>query len=88
MSQMEALAGLFDPPARIATLFSSECSKTIKANEETILAMLKRRPCTFKQIQRAFAMHINEVSKYLGVLMAKEKIHADSRNQEVYYRPL
>lgn len=88
MSQMEALAGLFDPPARIATLFSSECSKTIKANEETILAMLKRRPCTFKQIQTAFVMHINEVSKYLGVLMAKEQIHADSRNQEVYYRSI
>ena len=47
--------------------------------------MLQRRPCTIKQIEAAFGMHINEVSKYLGVLMAKEQIHADSRNQEVYY---
>ncbi|MGD9976222.1 MAG: radical SAM protein, partial [Desulfatirhabdiaceae bacterium] len=88
MKQMEALAGLFDPPARIAAVFSSERSKTIKANEETILAMLRRRPCTIKHIQTAFGMHINEVSKYLGVLMKKEEINADSKNQEVYYRSI
>ncbi len=79
---------MFDPPARIAALFSSQRSKTIKANEETILAILKRRPCSIKHIQAAFGMHINEVSKYLGVLMKKEQIHADSKNQEVYYRSI
>ena len=85
MSQMEELAGLFDPPARIAALFSSERSKTIKANEETILAMLKRRPCTIKHIQAAFGMHINEVSKYLGQLIKKDQIRSDRKNQAIYY---
>jgi hypothetical protein len=30
-------------------------------------------------------MHINEVSKYLGVLLEKKQIHADRKNQAVYY---
>ncbi|BBO91933.1 radical SAM protein [Desulfosarcina ovata] len=88
MDQMEVLASLFDPPAQIAAGFSNERSETIKANEETILAMLKRRPCTIQHIQTAFGMHINEVSKYLGLLMKKEQIHADLKNQEVYYRSI
>jgi wyosine [tRNA(Phe)-imidazoG37] synthetase (radical SAM superfamily) len=85
MARLEELAGLFDPPARIAAGFSSQRSKTIEANEETILAMLKRRPCTINQIEAAFGMHINEVSKYLGMLMEKEQIHADRKSQAVYY---
>ncbi|WP_319409185.1 radical SAM protein [uncultured Desulfosarcina sp.] len=83
--RLEELAGLFDPPAQIAAGFSSQRSKTIEANEETILAMLKRRPCTIKHIEAAFGMHINEVSKYLGVLLEKKQIHADRKNQAVYY---
>ncbi len=84
-ARLEELTGLFDPPARIAAGFSSQRSKTIEANEKTILAMLKRRPCTINQIEAAFGMHINEVSKYLGVLMEKEQIHADRKNQAIYY---
>jgi wyosine [tRNA(Phe)-imidazoG37] synthetase (radical SAM superfamily) len=85
MAQLEALSGLFDPPARIAAGFDSQRSKTIKANEATIFAMLKRRPCTIKQIETAFGMHINEVSKYLGALIKKDRIRADRKNQEIYY---
>ena len=48
--------------------------------------MLKRRPCTIKQIEAAFGMHINEVSKYLGQLMHRNQIQADWKNEEVYYR--
>jgi wyosine [tRNA(Phe)-imidazoG37] synthetase (radical SAM superfamily) len=85
MARLEELAGLFDPPARIAAAFNGNRSKTIKANEATILAMLKRRPCTIKQIEAAFGLHINEVSKYLGALMEKKQVRADRKNNEVYY---
>ena len=78
------LAFLHDQPIPSVLLTNG----TLKANEETILAMLKRRPCNIKHIQAAFGMHINEVSKYLGVLMKKEQIHADSKTQEVYYRSI
>ena len=85
ITQLAALCDLFDPPARIATGISSHRSKTIQANEATILAMLRRRPCTIEQIETAFGMHINEASKYLGALMKKDQIRADRKNQAVYY---
>ncbi|MDX2451800.1 radical SAM protein [Desulfosarcina sp.] len=85
MAQLEALRGLFDPPARIAAGFSSQRSKTIEANEATILAMIRRRPCTIEHIESAFGMHINEVSKYLGRLIKKDQIRTDRKNRAVYY---
>ncbi len=54
-------------------------------DETNILSMLKRRPCTIKQIEAAFGMHINEVSKTLGQLMHHDRVRADLRNREVYY---
>lgn len=88
MARLEELAQLFDPPARIAAVFNGNRSKTIEANETTLLAMLKRRPCTIKHIEAAFGMHINEVSKYLGALMETKRIRADRKNNEVYYRAI
>jgi len=85
MTQLEALCSLFDPPAHIAAGFSSQRSKTIEANEATILAMIRRRPCTIEHIEAAFGMHINEASKYLGLLIKKDQIRADRKNQAVYY---
>ncbi len=85
-AQLEALAGLFDPPAQVVSAFSAKRSQKGQADEAKILAMLKRRPCTIKQIEAAFGLHINEVSKILGQLMRHDRIRADSKRQEVYYR--
>lgn len=85
-SQMKKLATLFKPQARIAAGFSTNRSQRVKANEATILAMLKRRPCTIKQIEEAFDLHINEISKTLGQLINRKLIKTDWRDQEVYYR--
>jgi wyosine [tRNA(Phe)-imidazoG37] synthetase (radical SAM superfamily) len=85
LARLEELTGLFDPPALIAAGFNGHHSKTIEANEATILAMLKRRPCTISQIEEAFGMHINEVSKYLGALLGKNRIRTDRKDNEVYY---
>jgi wyosine [tRNA(Phe)-imidazoG37] synthetase (radical SAM superfamily) len=86
MTRLEKLAGLFDPPALIAAGFSTNRSQKVKANEANILSMLKRRPCTIRQIEDAFDMHINEVSKTLGQLIQHNQICADLRNREVYYK--
>lgn len=85
LAQLEALAGLFEPPARIAADFGSRPSKTMAAGKTDILALLRRRPCTIKQIEAVFGLHINEVSKILGQLMQYDHIRADLKNREVYY---
>ena len=82
---LEALACLFDPFAKVVAEFSTDYAKNVRANEETILCMLQRRPCTVDQIVEVFGMHINEVSKYLGKLMQSKHICAVHKKNTVYY---
>lgn len=82
---LETLAERFDPPAQIA--HETDTHRAIKAvfDDADILSMLKRRPCTIKQIETAFGLHVNEVAKILGRLMRHQRIRADLRNHQVYY---
>jgi len=83
--QMEAVAGLFHPCAKIIAEFPSNKSSDIAANETTILAMLRRRPCTARQISEVFGMHLNELAKYLGKLMRIGAIRAQVKDYQTYY---
>lgn len=83
--EMEGLTGLFRPRAKVIAEFPSDESEDVAANEETILAMLKRRPCTAQQITEAFGMHLNEVSKYLGKLSRTGIVRAQVSGPETYY---
>ena len=83
--EMEALAGLFRPAAKVIAEFTSDKSADVAANESTILVMLKRRSCTTAQIAEAFGMHMNEVSKYVGKLLRTHRIRADRAGDDVYY---
>jgi wyosine [tRNA(Phe)-imidazoG37] synthetase (radical SAM superfamily) len=83
--QLSTLTDLFEPKAEIIAEFSKFSSSRQQANQDTILAMLQRRPCTAKQISDAFGMHLNEALKYLGKLMRTDQIHVKSKNTEFYY---
>ncbi|OPZ31440.1 MAG: molybdenum cofactor biosynthesis protein A [Lentisphaerae bacterium ADurb.BinA184] len=79
------LAALFDPPAEVLAEFSAERSEQVGVTEETILAMLRRRPCTAGQVARVFGLHANEASKYLGKLLRTRRIRSERRADAVYY---
>ncbi len=83
--EMEAVADLFHPTAKIIAEFPSDKSADVEANESTILAMLRRRPCSVHQIAEVFGMHLNEVSKYIGKLSRTGKVCARKMNGETYY---
>ena len=83
--QMAAMAKLFHPRAKIIAEYSSNKAAEIAANETTILAMLRRRPCTAGQIADVFGMHLNEVAKYLGKLTRTGAARVCKKGQEVYY---
>jgi wyosine [tRNA(Phe)-imidazoG37] synthetase (radical SAM superfamily) len=83
--EMERMTDLFKPAAKVISEFSSDRSYDITANEDTILAMLKRRPCTAQQIGEVFGMHLNEVSKYIGKLSRTGKIKVQNTGKEAYY---
>ncbi len=82
---MEGLASLFRPAAKVIAEFPSGQSAEVAANEKTILAMLRRRPCTAQQIGEVFGMHLNEVSKYMGKLSRSGAIRRQDSAGESYY---
>jgi wyosine [tRNA(Phe)-imidazoG37] synthetase (radical SAM superfamily) len=83
--RMEELTTLFHPQAEIIADFSKQRDLKLKANKESVLAMLQRRPCTADQIADGFGMHLNEVSKYLGNLLSAKEIRTERKGGTVYY---
>jgi len=83
--KLEHLVDYFTPKAEVIAEFSSDFSPSTRANEETILAMLQRRPCTIKEISAVLGLHLNEVSKYIGKLERTRQIRVQSINGESYY---
>lgn len=82
---MQHLTKLFQPQAKVIAEFPADKSADVAANEQTILAMLKRRPCTASQIAHVFGMHPNEVSKYIGKLLRTGAIKPSKSGVETYY---
>ena len=82
---MEELTHLFQPRAEVIAEFKAKDSERVEANQETIFSMLQRRPCTADQIADVFDMHLNEVSKYIGILMQSDQIHVERKSPMVYY---
>jgi wyosine [tRNA(Phe)-imidazoG37] synthetase (radical SAM superfamily) len=81
-AEMEALTERFRPAATVIAEFSADRSSGVAANESTILAMLRRRPCTARQVAEVFGMHLNEVSKYIGKLSRTGRIVPLAREGE------
>lgn len=83
--KLRELAAIFEPAAEIIAEYRATDGGEVKVNEQAILEMLQRRPCTASQISEVFGMHLNEVSKYLGMLTRSELVTATHRNNDVYY---
>lgn len=83
--RMAELTRLFKPPAEVIAEFSTNQVVDIQADENVILAMLQRRPCTAEQIAEVFSMHINEASKYLGNLMRTGQIRSEYKEKSIHY---
>ena len=84
-TEMETLATLFRPRAEVVAGFSSSLGSDGAINETQILDMLRRRPCTARQIADAFGMHLNEVAKYTGRLTRSRQVRTVWRESETYF---
>lgn len=82
---LTSLCKLFQPRAEVIAEYRDRGGLKISANEESIISMLRRRPCTAEDIAGAFGMHLNEVSKYLGKLLRQGRIRTERANESVYY---
>ncbi|MDD4734785.1 MAG: radical SAM protein [Kiritimatiellae bacterium] len=82
---LEQCARLFHPKATVIASFPAHAGGTFKVNQDTILDLLRRRPCTARQMAEVFGMHVNEIAKYTGELMRTGKIRTEYRNADVYF---
>jgi len=62
---MSELTHLFHPQAEVIAEFSKPKDLKLKVTGESVLAMLRRRPCTAEQIADGFGQRRNEVPKCL-----------------------
>lgn len=83
--EMREFAAIFEPAAEVIASYHATDAGNIKINEQAIREMLQRRPCTAAQIAEVFGMHLNEVAKYIGMLMRSKLITASHRNNDVFY---
>ncbi|MDD2241343.1 MAG: radical SAM protein [Kiritimatiellae bacterium] len=84
-AHMNTLAGLFHPRATVIADFSAAPDSPVAVTETNILDMLRRRPCTAKQLAEVFGLHLNEVAKYTGHLVREGRIQVLPRGAEIYY---
>ena len=83
--RMNMLAELFQPRAEVIADFSAAPDSPVAVTETGILDMLRRRPCTARQLAEVFGLHLNEVAKYTGHLVSAGRIQVLPRGDEIYY---
>ncbi|MBW2065090.1 MAG: hypothetical protein JRJ03_09170, partial [Deltaproteobacteria bacterium] len=83
--RLASLCHLFRPRAEVIAEYKDKGDLEIQANQEAIISMLERRPCTAKDIARAFGMHFGEASKYLGNLLRQGQIRIERTGDSLYF---
>jgi wyosine [tRNA(Phe)-imidazoG37] synthetase (radical SAM superfamily) len=70
----------------IATTIPSQGGTHFIDNEENIINLIARRPCTMEDISIALELHPNETFKYLGKLEKEKRIIHTLHNRRAYYQ--
>ena len=60
-------------------------SSSTRVDDEDILALLSRRPCTVKDVAVGLGLHVNEVTKRLPALCERGLVIALRNNKDVFY---
>ncbi len=81
------ISNILGDKAEIIKTFKSR--KKVKSyKEETkdkIIDILKRRPCTEKDLARILGLHINEITKYIQVLLESNEIKTKEEARGTFY---
>lgn len=84
---MEDLAARFDPPAEVIADYSGVHRQAdFQAGRESVLEMLRRRPCSVQDIANGLGMHRNEVVKYVEDLNEQGMVETSTVGGKMYYK--
>lgn len=80
-------ATMFTPPAEVIADFRGVHEQAdFAADRETVLDLLRRRPCSVDDIAGGLAMHRNEVVKYVQELAAQGRVEEIDIGRKRHYR--
>jgi wyosine [tRNA(Phe)-imidazoG37] synthetase (radical SAM superfamily) len=85
--RLAEIAESFGPYAEVAVKYipKKNREKTLKAQKESILDMLQRRPCSVKDIQESLAYHEQEIMKAIKALEEEGKIVSRTVSGVIFY---
>lgn len=83
--EMRSVAPLFDCPVDIISETIDAEPHASGVSDESIVNLLRRRPCTARGIADGLGMHINEVVKHLQVLLEEDKVYRKHQYDRVFY---
>ncbi len=86
--ELEHIQSRLNHNCEIVADFSPKHQTMISENlKESILAMIRRRPVTLKDIADSMGMHKNEVLKYLNILLNENAVKSVAFENKTYYEP-
>ncbi len=87
--QLKEIGDFLKPlPAEIIAEFKKAKREKLVSGDVSnkIFAMVLRRPATAADISASLGLHINEVNKYLRILLEEGKIHSESLLGKVFFK--
>jgi wyosine [tRNA(Phe)-imidazoG37] synthetase (radical SAM superfamily) len=85
-ARLAELADLFSPQAEVVAEYHRQEKRFVTdANQQSILELLRRRPCTEADVAGGLAMRPVEVAKHLADLQARGRVVSQKRGDRVYY---
>ncbi|OGV48791.1 MAG: radical SAM protein [Lentisphaerae bacterium GWF2_44_16] len=85
--RLEEFAGLFDPRAEVIADFRGiHSAPDFSAARESVLELLRRRPCSIDDIANGLGIHRNEAVKYAEELLAAKSIERTISNGKTFFR--
>lgn len=86
-ARLVELSRLFNPEAEVIAEYRQRGKRAATdANQQAILELLRRRPCTEADVAGGLAMRPIEVAKHLADLEAAGRVASQRHGGEVYYR--
>ncbi|GAB4151510.1 MAG: radical SAM protein [Planctomycetota bacterium] len=70
-AKLEKLAKMIGPKCEIVMPWAAAAIDSRSANEEAVLGMLSRRPCTVEDLSAGLSININEAAKLVSILLQK-----------------
>ena len=85
--RLARIARRFVPPAEVVADYRGvHGTSEVRADRETVLEIVRRRPCSLADIAEGLRMHRNEVVKHLGELEAERLIEREDVAGTAFYR--